>query len=291
MRRSAIIAGVSAGLLTITATAAMAATPDPWPANGFRPTCDKVNILLTSPFTFQYTDTTPPTITNLQATPKVVIGPGVSPKAKLTAQFTDRCSGVGQGVLLYSINGGPVSEADWSPTGTDGFRQSYEYDTAALPSNQAPFVLTYTVLMVWNRYSSFTLGLDDKLVASTPESVPSAPITVNTTVPKTYVVDASTLTATAPAKAKKGSALKVSGVLKNWNGTTWVAHSGVPVSLQRKVGNGKWVTVGTLNTSGSGAVSITTTAASTAKYQLIYKANLANGIDSATSKFLTVTVK
>jgi hypothetical protein len=291
MRRIAIIAGVSAGLLTITATAAMAVTPDAWPANGFRPTCDHANILITNPFTFQYTDATPPTITNLKATPKVVIGPGVSPKAKLTAQFTDTCSGVGLGVLLYSINGGPSTEADWFPSGTDGFRQSYEFDTAALPSNQAPFVLTYNVLMVWNRYSSFTLGLDDKLVASTPESVPSGPITVNGTVPRTYVVDASTMTVSGPTKAKKGSAVKVSGVLKNWNGSAWVAHSAVPVSLQRKVGNGKWVTVGTLNTSGSGAVSITTTAASTAKYQLIYKANLANGIDSATSKSLTVTVK
>jgi hypothetical protein len=195
-------------------------------------------------------------------------------------------------VLLYGINGAPtLTEADWNPSGPDAFKQNYEYDLPKFTSDQSPMVVRFNFLLVWNRYSSFVLGTDDKMVSSVLETVPTAPLTVNTNIPITYVVDASTLVAIAPAKAKKGSAIKVSGLLKNWNGLGWVAHSGVPVSLQRKVGNGKWVTVGTLNTSGSGTVSITTAAKSTAKYQLVYKPNLANGIDSATSNSLTVTVK
>jgi hypothetical protein len=286
-----IIAGVVVGLVTFIASSAIAA-PDPWPAGGHRPSCDSVSIQPTSPVTMWYTDNTPPTISHFAAPPKLVVGPGLAPKITVSADLADPCSGIEAAVILYNENSPvPNKEGDWAPNNPNTFRAKLVYATTPLLPSQAPMVIKFQFMFVWDRYSSFVLGFDDKFVSSIPVLIPGDRAGVNTNMPVTYVVDASTLTATAAKTVKKAAMVKVSGVLKNWNGTKWIAHSAVPVSLQRRIGAGKWVTVGSLKTDASGKVAIAVKATKTAKYQLVFKADLSKGSDSATSKPLTVTVK
>ena len=291
MKRRSIVFGVLLGAGGLFIGSAAGAAPDPWPANGFRPSCTSVQ-LSNSPTGIQYNDALTPTITSVFVTPKVVIGPSGGGNLVFSATANEPCSGVGTIAVLFSQGGSPGGGELLKPANNDAFHAKLSF-TYAVPSSQPPAAFTMTNWLAWSRYSSFILGYDDKLLASTPIDFATAPGSQWSGVPLTcFLVDQSTFTGGTTTKtAKKGATVSFPVTLQHWDGSAVVVTPSAAISLQRKVGKGAWKKVASATTDATGKATLSFKVTATASYQVVYSPDLTKGLDVANTKPVTVTVK
>jgi hypothetical protein len=293
MRRSVILFGVAVGTVAMLTATAASAIPDPWPAAGHRPTCDSMTIISGSPFNVQFNDNTPPVIKSVTITPKTVVGPGLAAKFVVKVHVTDLCSGVQELVGIVGFNGVINSEIPIAPTTPSFFDGTLTFTSAATTPSTTPGVFAITHMFAWDRYATITLDPTDHYLASTPRNIPADTGSVWAgKTPTMYIVDASNFVASTASKSvKKGASVKVNGTLTNWNGSAWVPTKANGIALQRQIGKGKWTTIANAPTDAAGHVVFTTKVAKSAKYQLVFSPDLAKGIDSKTTKPISVTAK
>ncbi len=296
MRRRAVVVGVLVGLVAMTGASTVSAAPPAWPASGYRPLCDSVIVgaspVPSSPFALTFADNTPPTIASLSVSPKVVIGPDAKQGFFLKSLVNDSCSGVQSAIAIVYVNGTANTQWNLYPQTDDAFHASMTYSSGALSLTTMPAKITVPYFFAWDRYSSVTLDTSDQLLTSTPRLVP---IDIgglwSGSTPITYLVEESKLAATASAKqVKQGATVKFTATLTAWNSPGFIAHSGAPLQLQRKVG-AAWTTVASGVTDATGKATLAAKVTKTGAYRVAYAQPLVKGFDTQNSTPVTVTAR
>lgn len=272
-------AGVSSGVIAVPA----------WPAARI-PTCDGAMFAAGSPDVI-YADNTAPAFISVTMTPKVAIGPTTNAYIHIYAHVVDICSGVGQVAGYVVANGQVLNAVDpLLPANTDAFNAEFSDTVGHLTPTSTPGVWSIQNVIAFDRYSQIRLTPAGAYVSSVSRDTtsPTGRLYVGPK-PVCYVVRASYLPESVSAtNVRKGATIAVNGHLVYWHGA-WINRVGVPVVLQRPVGNtAAWVNVASQLTNASGAVRFTVVVPVSTYYRLVYLPNIALGYDSAVDNPMAV---
>ncbi len=286
----ALTAAASAVSMIVLASPAQAVVPVDWPVAGRVPLgCASMTPGLgATDFTYTLTDTADATVVDFSFGGKtlLVVPPaGISTDVRARAQ--DSCSGVLGMAIALKRNGVPISLGVGLPVAPanvfDGWWSGNPF--VLRPADSGYYTMPWA--QAPHRYDSFVLDGDFKLTSKVDNTVSGAEgYQIGTwSTKRVYVLNATTLTATAPASVKKGKTAKATAVLKYATNAGYVADAGAKVSVQTKVGTGKWLTNATLTTNASGAVSYSFVVNATTSVRFIHARTLTgkftNGVISA----------
>jgi len=299
-RRSMVSKGVVAGIglalavLAVPAPAGAVVAPI-WPEAGHTPKCDSVSALSGPPgaqYVLIYEDTTGPTmgpVTFAKGATRVVVAP-TGTKLTFQARVKDSCSGVTGAQAYGRLNGALTGGIPLLPKVNNGqyFDVTAKKTFAADPTYSGAW--TFHLAQVYDRFSEFVLDQDHKWYPGGE--------TNNTTGywsepgGGTLYVLSKTRSTLSTSKSRVGAGAKVTvrGSVDIATPGTYADYAGGKVKLQAKVGSGKWKTLTTKTTSGTGAVSASVKVGRTTSYRwsVVEKHS---GLFAAASNSPSATVK
>jgi len=295
LSRRSIVASITAATciaaLGVTANPAGAFTTS-WPAGGYvpqGPDC-KMNGLIGDVGILRqsaWIDSTIPSVEDVfvNGGTSVTIPPA-GRSVTFEARVIDRCSGVSlvQETLLYneSLETRPMMTAE-----THDVIGGMWGDARAVTPSQAG-VYRMGSMVTARRYETFILDINFYLVSHTPAS--SGGFVVGPwSLKKMYLLRQTTLaTSQSSTMIRKGRTVKFQGVLKYATDTGYLPDNGEKVTVQVKVGTGKWVTKATLTAGSTGIVTYTFVPAKTSYVRFghtnVYSGRFTAAIVSAARK-------
>jgi len=284
-----ISAAASVASMIALATPAQAISPPLWPAAGRIPSgCASTTVSLgATDYQYTFTDTADPAILDLSFGGKTtIVVPPAGVTSDLRVRVRDLCSGTLGVVIGLKRNGAPIILSESLPNAPANVFDGWWAEAPATyrPSDSGYYTVPWGGTT--HRWDSFLLDGDFKLVSKVDNSSgPNGAQVGAWSLKRIYVLNATTLTPSAPASVRKGRIAKATAVLKYATNAGYVADAGAKVSVQTKVGTGKWLTNATLTTNASGVASYSFVVNATTSVRFIHVTTLSgkytNGAISA----------
>ena len=303
MRVRLFVAGIVAlTLFAASAPESMAvtgiATPL-WPADGRVPQCDGAYLTSFGPNGYQltYSDASVPHVVSINAPTVVVIGPRSSGFLRVRVRVDDLCSGVGLARIIVSAIG-LYSQQTLTQTSPDAFQANFELDLGAITPATGPVAIRFQDVLAWDRYESFVLDQNARLVSTVPRADPSTTPAGTYSGPAvtTFVVAQTTVGMTTSASTvRRGAVVQVRGQVTAWSGMSsppsFMPHGFAPVALQVRTTSGAWRTVATQTSDGFGGFSFRARVKVRTSFRVVFAPALATLYAASTSPVRTVGVR
>jgi hypothetical protein len=205
----------------------------------------------------------------------------------------DLCSGA-RFALLTARAMGQYQQLTLPPATTDAFHQVFEGVVGAITPKTGPIAIRFQDVLAWDRYESFVLDENARIVSAVPRGSPAATPAGTYAGPAvtTYVLAQSGVTAKASATSvRRGATVRVGGRVTWWSGASFQPHGFVPVSLQARVGSGPWRRVATKKADGFGDFSFPVRVSARTALRVVYAPAPATLYAPATSPVRVVAVR
>jgi hypothetical protein len=294
---SGITAAASA-LAMLALAAPVEALPTPaWPTAGRIPTGCTAPLLIggaAADWHYAFTDTSVPTFSDVHVgagASNITVVPPTGAAVKVSAKTNDTCGGVGFAGVDISLNGTIITGASLGPATADVFSGWWTSTVGTFPPDFAAGVWKLPVGIVARRYDGFVLDKAFKIVGIPTATVSSNQAIVGAWALKPfYYVRAMTLSNTlSTAKAKKGTTVKTTAVLKMATNSGYAADASDKVVVQTRVGSGTWVSNATVTTNASGVASYSFVLTATTQVRFVHNRVLSGKFTNAvTSAIKTV---
>jgi hypothetical protein len=292
-----VVAGIGLALVALAVPAPAGAIVAPiWPAAGYLPKCDSVSATSAPPpaqYILVYEDTTGPTVgpvTFARGATRAVVGPNGTPLT-FRARMKDSCSGVAGASAVGRLNGAFVGSVTLLPDVNNG--RYFDVTVTSAPQTLGPAsagAWTFNLVQVVDRFSEFVLDQDHKWYPG-GETASTNTYWREPSGGTLYVLKKTRSTiSTSKSRVRAGAKVTVKGSVDIATPGTYADYAAGKVKLQAKIGSGKWKTLATKTTSGTGAVSASVKVSRTTAYRwsVVEKHS---GLFAAASNSPSVTVK